>query len=307
MKTSILLTASAFALLSTAAQSAPITTYLGTYINGNDNQTLVNSLLGAPVQLLAKYDGGGSFSNGAIAGSLFSLGSGNAKSGSWSFSGFQSGGFDFVVTHFVVKGGNDFALYALSNGGDPMPLTLNNIAWATVNLFNGGGSAACYNQGANGTTLFNGPASGRGNCSNRNPDVSHISWYGTTRAAPPPLPPPQPPVPPPTVTPPPPPPPENPPASPPPDVPAEVPPPAPPPPQPPENPPAPPPEVPNDVPPPPYTPPLDLLAPPAPPPPPRPPEQTETPPTPVSEPATLALLGTGLLALSRLARRRMVK
>jgi hypothetical protein len=200
MKRFLLLTAAAMALTAGSAQAAPV--YLGTYISGNDTDALIQTLTGnASVQLFARINSPNSPTNGAVSAGLFTVTGQNPATtgGTWSYSGYNSGGFDFVVTHFVIKGGNDFALFSLN----PTALTYANVPWTSQNLFVGNGARVryCYGIGANGTTMFNPSANAGTQTSNtcdgvgasaNNPTISHITWYGIQqREVIPPPPPPQ--------------------------------------------------------------------------------------------------------------------
>jgi hypothetical protein len=194
MKRLLSLGAAAIALsLATGTQAAAV--YLGTYLNGNDSQTLMRTLTGNPtLEYFAKLNAPASPDSGAVSAGLFTVSGINPASagGLWSYAGFSSGGFDYTVTHFVVKAGNDFAVYKM----DPTSAAYVNIPWSTERLFvgNPGRMAYCYGEGAQGTVLLNPGANGaytpsdankcngffpaNPNPSVTNPTISHLAWYG---------------------------------------------------------------------------------------------------------------------------------
>lgn len=179
--------------LASSAQAAAV--YLGTYLGGNDSQALMRTLTGdSTLEFFAKRNAPSGDANGSVSASLFTTTGINpaSASGTWSYSGFSSGGFDYTVTHFVVKAGNDFAVYRMN----PTSAAYVNIPWTTQRLFTGnpGRAAYCYGEGAQGTSLFNPGSNGpygpsdankcngffpsNPNPSVNNPEVSHIAWYG---------------------------------------------------------------------------------------------------------------------------------
>lgn len=194
MKRLLTLGVAAFALtMASTAQAAPV--YVGTYLKGNDSQTLMRTLTGnATLEFFAKQDAPSTLTNGAVSASLFTTTGINPATtgGTWSYSGFSSGGFQYRVTHFVVKAGNDFAVYEMT----PTSATNVNIPWTAQRLFTGNPARAafCYGEGAQGTSLFNPGANdsytpsnankcngffpANPNPSATNPTISHLAWYG---------------------------------------------------------------------------------------------------------------------------------
>lgn len=190
----ILSLGAAMIALSVSAGSEAAAVYDGTYLGSNDSLALMQTITGnSSLEFFARRNSPSGDSNGSVSASLFTTTGINPAStgGTWSYAGFSSGGFTYSVTHFVIKAGNDFAVYEM----DPVSATYANIPWTSERLFVGQAQRAryCYGVGAQGTILLNPSANAgtqSGNSCNgsvvgfpanptaNNPNISHISWYG---------------------------------------------------------------------------------------------------------------------------------